>query len=646
MCGICGEYNPAGVQPLSVSTMLDALTHRGPDDEGLYCNGVIGLGNRRLSIIDLQGGHQPISNEDKTIWIVFNGEIYNYNSLRSDLLSRGHKFQTQSDTEVIIHLYEQFGDHCVSKLRGMFSFALWDEKNRKLLLARDHLGQKPLYYMQEGERFLFASEIKAIRAISKQSLDLDYESIHHYLSLRFIPAPNTMLCQVKKLPPGHFMVLQNGQVRNITRYWDLNFNEKTSGNEDDLLNELQDRLIKTVDLHLVSDVPVGAYLSGGLDSSLIVAIMAQDLKKEFQTFAVGVSEQDYNELPYARLVADKHRTDHIERTVEANLIQMLPTVIWHLDEPSDPIAACMFHAAELASQHVKVVLSGDGGDELFAGFDRYMGLNYLNNYSRIPAFIRHKLISPTINFLPESFRYKSLTQKFRWVHTLSTMKGIGEQYAGATLFFRFSHQEKSTLFNQNIWSQLHNIDSSKIISEQFYKENARDPIDRMLYADYMTRLPEHSLMLSDRMTMAHGLEARAPFLDFTLVEFMATLPSHLKIRNRTTKYIMRKLAENYLPEKIIKRQKQGFIFPIAYWFRDQLFPFIKNYLLNSHYVNEGIFQREYVTRLLEEHKGNKADHHVRLWMLLNLEIWHQLYIEGDHLHSVQEKIRSNLFYPA
>jgi asparagine synthase (glutamine-hydrolysing) len=646
MCGICGKFSFNGVQQNEISDMLGPIAHRGPDDEGVYINGCIGMGNRRLSIIDLPGGHQPITNEDRSIWIVFNGEIYNYHQLRSDLEGLGHHFQSKSDTEVIIHLYEEIGEQCVTKLRGMFAFAIWDEKRKKLFLARDHLGQKPLYYSMEGDgNFLFASEIKSILAINKQSNKIDFESVHNYLSLRFIPAPHTMLCGINKLPPAHYLVVENGDIR-IERYWVLDFNNKAQLSETDFIEEINERLINTVNLHLVSDVPVGAYLSGGLDSSMISAIMAKDLMKKFQTFAIGVTEQDYNELPYARMVAEHLGTKHIENCVESNLIELLPRVIWHLDEPSDPIASCMYYAAELASRHVKVVLSGDGGDELFAGYDRYLGFDYMNNYKVIPSFIRSKLIGPALNSIPDSFTYKSLTQKLRWVHTLSSMNGMGEQYAGATYFFRFNEQEKSQLFNPFLWNQLRSIDSSRIITEQFYSSNATDPVDKMLYADFMTRLPEHSLMLTDRMTMAHGLEARAPFLDYTLVEFMASLPSHLKINNRTTKYIMRKLADNYLPEKIITRQKQGFMFPIAYWFRDQLFPFISNYLMNSYFVTEGIFQKEYIRKLLREHKENKIDNHVRLWMLLNLDIWHQLYIEGKDIDSVGEKIRSNLFYLA
>lgn len=652
MCGICGIYNQAGVQEEELSNMLGAIAHRGPDDEGVYLNGCIGLGNRRLSIIDLPGGRQPITNEDGTIWIVYNGEIYNYRQLRDELEHKGHRFRTRSDTEVIVHLYEEYGESCVEKLRGMFAVAIWDEKKQKLFLARDPIGQKPLYYAQEGDSLLFASEVKSILAAGKSERELDYESVHHYLSLRFIPSPHTMLRHIKKLPPAHCLVFQSGQIK-IWRYWNIDFNNKLEMSEEEFLKQLKQRLISTVESHLVSDVPVGAYLSGGLDSSMIAAIMAKDLGLDFGTFAVGVKEQDFNELPFARQVADHLGTQHVEQCVEANLIQLLPKVIWHLDEPSDPIAACMYHAAELASRHVKVVLSGDGGDELFAGYDRYLGFDYINAYSLIPSIIRRRMIGPVFDALPDSFTYKSITQKLRWVHSLASLQGMGEQYAEATCFFRFSHSDKKALFSDSLWSRLvghasedtnGGLNSSEIIARQFYSTNAQDPIDRMLYADFMTRLPEHSLMLTDRMTMAHGLEARAPFLDHQLIEFLASFPSHLKVKGRTTKYIFRKLAEGYLPDTIVKRQKQGFMFPIAYWFRNELYGFVKDTLLNSYFVREGLFREQSVLRLLEDHRENRVDNHVRLWMLLNLEIWRQLYIEQvstDHLQDMFQYERKN-----
>lgn len=637
MCGICGKFSPEGVSLEDIQRMAQVIAHRGPDDQGYYVNGRIGLGNRRLSIIDLEGGHQPISNEDGSIQVVFNGEIYNYPALRQELQQKGHLFQTNSDTEVIVHLYEEFGDGCFGRLQGMFAIAIWDARQQKLVLARDHLGQKPLFYAQEGETFLFASEIKGILADSRIKPEIDYQAVHHYLSLRFIPPPRTMLQHIKKLPPAHILVLQNGEV-SITRYWELSFREKRDLSETEFIAELRERLGETVASHLISDVPVGAFLSGGMDSSMVVAMMAQEKNHSFQTFAIGVSEQDFDELPYARMVADYLHTAHVEQCVQSDLVQSLPEMIWHLDEPSDPIAACQYYAAALAAQHVKVVLGGDGGDELFAGFDRYLGVGYVDYYARIPGFIRQGLVGSVLDRMPENFSYKSSSQKVRWFQQLAQLPTTAERYAEATLFFRFNHAQKQALYGQWLWDQVGHIRSADVIVEQFNRAPADDPIDRMLYADYMTRLPEHSLMLTDRMTMAHGLELRSPFLDHELVSFMASFPSNLKIRRRELKYILRKLGSDYLPQQILERDKQGFMFPVAYWFRNELHPFLRDYLLDGYFVQAGIFRRESILKLLQEHKQNQTDHHVRLWMLLNLTIWYELYINQKSIDTIKANI--------
>jgi asparagine synthase (glutamine-hydrolysing) len=386
-------------------------------------------------------------------------------------------------------------------------------------------------------------------------------------------------------------------------------------------------------------VPVGAFLSGGLDSSLIVAMVAGDLGRKPQTFSIGVEESDFDETPYARMVAEQYGTQHVEERVSANLIQSLPEMIWHLDEPSDPIAACIYQAARLASRHVKVVLGGDGGDELFAGFDRYVGARYINLYSRMPLALRHNLMGPMLDRLSDSFTYKSMTQKLRWVHYLSLQATAAEQYAEATCFFRFSHEEKRGLYSDHLWKELGQRNSTLAITEPFNNAEADDLLDRMLYTDFVTRLPEHSLVLTDRMSMAHGLEARSPFLDHELVEFLAKVPARIKVQNNQPKYLMRKLAAKYLPAPILQREKQGFMLPIAYWFRTDLFPLISQMLEHSFFVKEGWFRRENIRQLLDEHRNNRYDHHVRLWMLLNLELWHQRYIQGVQQEALTEKLQ-------
>jgi asparagine synthase (glutamine-hydrolysing) len=638
VCGICGKYSPSGVKTEEIDIMLGTLVHRGPDDSGCHVNANIGLGSRRLSIIDLETGAQPISNEDGTLWVVYNGEIYNYQALRVQLEAKGHRFHTHSDTEVIVHLYEELGEHCVEQLHGMFAFALWDEPQQKLLLARDRIGQKPLFYSRDDAEFLFGSEMKAILALHRQEPEMDPLAMHDYLSLRFIPAPHTIFKHIQKLPPAHTLVFQNGQIR-LRRYWRLSFREKLTLSEPEILEALCEQIKRTLESHLISDVPVGAFLSGGLDSSLIVAILAGDLARKTKTFAIGVEENDFDELPYARMVAEKYGTQHVEERVSANLIQSLPDMIWHLDEPSDPIAACMFQAARLASRHVKVVLGGDGGDELFAGFDRYVGGRYIDLYSLMPLSLRHGLMGPMLDRLPDSFTYKSLTQKLRWVHHLSLEATAAAQYAEATCFFRFTHEGKHALYSSHLWKELGERNSTVTITEPFNNAEADDLLDRMLYTDFVTRLPEHSLVLTDRMSMAHGLEARSPFLDHELVEFLAKVPAKIKVQNNQPKYLMRKLAANYLPAPILQREKQGFMLPIAYWFRTDLFPLVSGMLERSYFVKEGWFKKENIQRLLDEHRSHRYDHHVRLWMLLTLDLWHQLYIEGVKQEALTEKLQ-------
>jgi asparagine synthase (glutamine-hydrolysing) len=642
MCGICGRYSPDGVEAADLQPMLDSMAYRGPDDEGIYVNGRIGMGSRRLSVIDLPGGRQPLSNEKGTIWIVHNGEIYNYRELRRELEESGHVFRTESDTEVIVHLYEEHGERCVEKLNGMFAFAIWDEDRQMLVLARDRIGQKPLFYVHDGQNFSFASELKGLLAGGAQSREIDFQSIHHFLSLRFIPPPKTMLRDFQKLPAAHVLTFQNGSAR-LFRYWSLSFRNKLALPEEELMEVLRAKLEKAVSDHLVSDVPVGAFLSGGMDSSMIVALMAGTLGPGFKTFSIGVEDQSFNELPYARMVAERYRTEHIEDIVGSDVILTLPDIVWHMDEPSDPIAACQFHSAALAARHVKVALGGDGGDELFGGFDRYLGIGYAGHYARMPEFVRQYAVGPMLTHLPESFSYKSLTQQLRWVHQLSFLPGPAARYAEATLFFRFNHRDKERLLGPTMWNHVQEFDSAGIIAAHFDDAaGGDDPIDKMLYADYMTRLAEHSLMLTDRMTMAHGLELRSPFLDHELVELMAAFPSNLKIRGGVLKYALRKLAADYLPEAIRGRGKQGFMFPIAAWFRKDFHGFLERFLLESSFVRMGVFQEQEVLRLVDEHRRNRRDHHVRLWMLLNLEIWQQLYIEERSVSDVKENLRDSL----
>jgi asparagine synthase (glutamine-hydrolysing) len=629
--------------------MNRTVVHRGPDDAGRRVLGEAGLAMRRLSIIDLAHGHQPIPNEDSTAWIVFNGEIYNHPELRRELIARGHRFRTGSDTEVILHLYEERGEACVEDLRGMFAFAIWDARARRLLLARDRFGQKPLFWRYAGGRFSFASEIKAILAGAPDyTPEIEHRSLDEYLTFRFVASPRTMFRGVNKLPPGHLLVLDASGVNpgaggalaepriDIRRYWRLAYGPKQKLSRAEAIAETRERIRDAVESHMISDVPVGAFLSGGMDSSLVVAMMAEHVRERggrLQTFAIGVEAQDFNELPFARIVAEHCGTEHHEEIASPDMVQLLPKMIHHLDEPSDPIAACMWHSAALAARHVKVVLTGDGGDEMFAGYDRYFGFRWVRLYAALPEAARRRLLGPLLYALPDRAGYKTFAQKARWVHELS-MHEAGRRYAQATAFFRFGQEGKGGLYAADMEARLAGVESMEAMIAGFDQALADDDLDRMLAADIATRLPEHSLMLTDRMTMAHSLESRSPLLDHRLAEAVATLSTDLKIRGGTLKYVLREAAAPYLPEPILKRPKQGFMFPLGYWMKGPLLPVLRRFLARSALVEEGIFRREALDRLVDEHLADRADHHVRLWLILNAEIWHRMYVRGEAMEDL------------
>lgn len=639
MCGICGEVRRAGARPEVLRAMARAIAHRGPDDEGFYVSGAVGLGSRRLSIIDVAGGHQPIANEDGNVHVVLNGEIYNHRSLREELKSRGHQFSSGADTEVIVHLYEEQGDACVEALEGMFAFALWDDRRQRLLLARDPLGQKPLYWAKTGEGLSFASEIKSILASGDVAASLNAESLHHYLSLRFIPTPNTMFEGIQKLPAAHKLIYEDGTLR-VEPYWRLSFANPLEGPDDEILEFIETELRRAVSSHLVSDVPVGALLSGGMDSSAVVALAARELPIPFQTFAIGTGDPSFDERAHARAVAEHCGTTHIEERVEPDLVASLPRMIYHLDEPSDPIAACTYHAAALASRHVKVVLGGDGGDETFGGFDRYAGVGWVSPYARLPGWLRRSTLGAALSFIPENVGYKSWTQRLRWLDALGEYRDPDERYAAATVFFRFDHASKAALLGPEIWPKVRELDAAAAIVRELRAADSSNPLDRMLAADFATRLPEHSLMLTDRMSMAHGLEVRSPLLDRALVELMARVPSRLKIRGRHLKVALRKIARPWLPQEIVARPKQGFMFPIAQWLRGPLRDFARETLAEGHTVRDGIFRRDAAVALVDEHAACKVDHHVRIWMLLNVEIWYRMFVEGESVDSLEEELQA------
>jgi len=623
MCGIAGI---TWRDERLVGRMTDVLAHRGPDGSGVYTDDDVSLGHRRLSIIDLsENGQQPMSNEDGTLWITFNGEIYNYRELSGDLLHRRHSFRSQTDSEVILHLYEERGVECLNHLRGMFAFAIWDRNRKTLFAARDRFGQKPFYYTVRGQRFLFASEIKGLLACSEIPVEPDPAAIDYYLTQRFIPPPLTMIRGIRKLAPGHYLQWSNGEVR-VESYWKPVFSSAPRRKDSEWIDELGERIDEAVRAHLVSDVPVGALLSGGIDSSVIVASMARQMNSPIQTFCVGSDEPAFDERKFAKRVAEHFQTRHREKEVASEPLGSIAQLVSCLDEPSDPISACMFEAAHLASRHVKVVLGGDGGDEMFAGFDRYTAFDWVARYGSLPRWARENVVRPIVRRLPESFRYKSLSQRIHWLDALGAERG-GRLYARMTSVFRFGAPEKRWTYGPVLREQLKTADAEAAIAEPFEAAATADNLHRMLYADMVTRLPEHTLLLTDRLSMAHGLEMRAPLLDHKLAEFCLSMPAHLKIRHGRTKYAMRQAARSWLPGDIIKRPKQGFMFPVAYWLNGNVLDAIRASLLQGPLIKEDWIEHAGVERLISEHRQRRCDHHVRIWMLLNLDAWFRIYIE-------------------
>jgi len=632
MCGITGYICSHSVSNTEIEKMNDAIKHRGPDDQGVFIKNNVGFGHRRLSIIDLDSGQQPMSNSDGTIWITFNGEIYNYQDLKEGLSSK-YLFRTNSDTEVIIHLYEEKGIECLKDLRGMFAFAIYDFNKKRLFAARDHLGQKPFYYWHDEDQFAFSSEIKAILALKPELRKLDINALYEYLTIRIITPPRSMFQSIKKLPPAHYLLFENGKVH-TERYWSLNYEPKIKGNINHIAAQLEEQIKESVKYHLVSDVPVGAFLSGGIDSSLIVSIMSQLTNEPIKTFSGDVPYKNYSEIEYARLVAKKYNLLNYELKFIPSLIKTLPEIVWHLDEPSDSLSVAMFYISQLARKHVKVVLGGEGGDELFGGYDRYYGNVYASYYALIPKSIRKILFEKVLDKMPDGSWYQSTGHKLKWIHQISFNKG-GERYSRGLSYFYFSNGYFNQLFNKKYQDQLISFDPEESIKFYFDSDNAKDLIDKMLHSDSMVRMPDHPVMILDRMTMAHGLESRAPFLDHKLAEFCAKIPSRFKIKGKQRRIIEMELAKKYLPGELISRKKQGFASPITYILADEYKLLFNRFLKNSRLVEENYLQGGLINRLLEEHMNKKADHGQRLWLLCNAEIWYRMYIDEvskDDMH--------------
>ena len=627
MCGICGVYQYGSGEPVSeqlLRDMLRVIRHRGPDDEGVYFEDDLALGMRRLSIIDLATGQQPMFSEDGRIGIVFNGEIYNYRELAEQLRRRGHVFTTASDTEVIIHLYEDFGEGCLHNLRGMFAFAVWDSRNRRLLLARDRLGIKPLYYTQAGESLVFASEIKAILQHPQVHACMDLEGLGNYLSLKYVPAPQTMFAGILALPPGHTLTCdRNGAT--VRSYWDLSFagSQSRQRSEEAYAEQLEELLREAVRLRLMSDVPYGAFLSGGIDSSTIVALMSQFLDEPVKTFSVGFEGdgEPFSELPYARLVAEQYQTDHHEVLVgPEDCIRLAEKVVWHLDQPiADEAVLANYMVAELASHDVKMVLTGEGADELFAGYARYAGERLSPLFRKIPKPVKSLALGA-------STRLPGLRRPKIALHALCQSD---EATRLANWFPLFNRDMKAELLSGELKRELDDTSADRVFRQHLARTDATDPLSRMLYVDTKLWLPDDLLARGDKTSMAVSLEARVPFLDHKLVEFAASLPPHLKLKHLTRKYLLKRVSRAWLPSRIIDRKKRGFPMPISVWFRKEARPFVRDTLSLAAIRRRGLFDPDYVEKLLDEHEAGSADHGSLLWGLLSVELWHRLFIDSQ-----------------
>lgn len=639
MCGIAGFIGTDNHE--RIKAMTDIMAYRGPDDAGYYNDDIIALGHRRLSINDLEGGHQPIANETGEILLLCNGEIYNSPALRTELLGRGHTFRTATDVEVILHLYEEKGEKCFADLRGMFGVAIWDRPHRRLLLARDHMGQKPVFFATKGDEIAFASEPKCVLESGILNREVDLEGLWHYMSLRYLPDDRSLFAGVKKLPAATYAVWEDGKLR-TEKYWHLDtFKNKLDGDEKELTDELEKLLLETIEMHLLSDVPVGTFLSGGIDSSLITAMTAKITGKKFNTFSIGVNDQ-INELPWAEKIAKQYNLNWCTETVEADLIGTIPEMIYHMDEPADPFGVGVYLVSQVASKYDKVVLSGDGGDENFAGYDRFAGQKLARMYGLIPGFLRRGVIGPVIGLIPESFGYKSLAGKLRWLNDVGGhAKTPGDAYARSMSVLRFTQEQKDELFTEQATRQIADSDSVAQILKYFDDGTATEYLDKMLYTDLMTRIPDQLLAISDRMSMAHSIEIRPPLIDYKVTEFAASLPCSIKLRGTGTglKYILRNVAKRYMGADLVDRPKQGFGFPIAKWLRTDLANFQRNLFKQSRFVELGLFKQEAIDRLMNEHIGGKADHNFRLWILINLEIWHRMCIEGESIDSCHDLIK-------
>ena len=631
MCGICGKINIDTKKPIDrplVEAMCRVIEHRGPDDDGFFFHENVGMAMRRLSIIDLSTGKQPIYNEDGTIAIVFNGEIYNYQEIREQLISKGHQFKTKGDTETIVHLYEEKGEGCVRDLRGMFGFAIYDAKKQKLMIARDRFGIKPIYYSLDDDKFLFGSELKSLLQDKSLTREFDFFALNSYFSFMNTVAPDTIFKNVRKLLPGHYLTYERGNLE-IKKYWHFQISPETKKkSEADYRHQLMELLKESVKIRLISDVPLGAFLSGGIDSSAVVALMSQVSNQPVKTFSIGFDFKEFDETSYARQVARLFKTDHHEYIIKPDATKIVDDLVWYLDEPfSDPSAIPTYFVSKIARENVTVVLTGDGGDEMFGGYPHYRAEAMLNSIGKIHPFIRNKVLKNLFKFFPTTPFAKFNYQKNRLLRNLDRVDIPPE----ARFFSRhqvFNDEAKSQLYSKDFFSELNgNFEISDQLMSLLDFPHQEDSINKMLYLDTHLYLPNDMLVKVDRMSMANSLEARVPLLDHKLAEFVATIPSTLKVEGLETKSILKKTMSKLLPHEILYRKKQGFDVPLNVWFRNDLENMAAKILLDRKSINRGLFNKSYIEQIIKTHRKKEKDLSFQIWTLIVFEKWCRAFLD-------------------
>jgi asparagine synthase (glutamine-hydrolysing) len=627
MCGISGFVNANGqaVDRELLGRMNRAIIHRGPDEDGFYVDENVGLAMRRLSIIDLASGQQPMHNEDKSKWLIFNGEIYNYQELREGLLERGHDLYTRSDTEAVVVLYDEYGPDCLQMLRGMFAFAIWDERDRSLFLARDRVGKKPILYShQPNGDLIFGSEFTALLEHPSVSRDVDHDAIDSYMSYLCVPAPQTAFKSIRKLEPGHWLKWKDGAIE-TKRYWLPDFSKKIKISEEEAIEETTRILRESTRLRMISEVPLGAFLSGGVDSSTVVALMAQESSSPVKTFSIGFEEQDFSELKHARKVAEHVGAEYHEFIVRPNALEVLPTLVEHYGEPyADSSAIPTYYVSKETRKHVTVALNGDGGDESFAGYERYVAMELAESYRKIPKAVRSLLIEGPVNMLPTSELKKT---RIRDVQRFFTSANEERKQRYFRWMSTFKPAIKPELYTADFAQSVEGNNASHFLDDWFDTANGSGILDATLLTDQMTYLPNDLLVKVDIASMANSLEARSPFLDHKLIEFAASLPENLKLRGISPKSLLKKVAARLVPRDVVYRRKMGFGVPVGHWFRGEMKDFVREVLLSEKAQNRGMVKPEVLTRYVDEHTSGRFDHAFQIWTLLMLELWFRRFID-------------------